>query len=153
MSLLITIAAFVSQAMVGVFHTMLGTALPAIRQTLSMGIAQAGIFGASAWLGFTLAIFAGGVLSDLIARHRVILLGCLMMGLGAPMLGAWTSFPLNCFLIALIGGGTGVVTSSTTALVMALFPGKEGPLVNSLHFFYALGTIAIQWLTLPLCIL
>jgi fucose permease len=139
--ILLTAAAFVSQTMVGVFHTMLGTALPAIRQTLSMGIAQAGIFGASAWLGFTLAILAGGVLSDLIARHRVILLGCLMMGLSALILGAWSSFPLNCLLIAVIGGGTGVVTSSTTALVMALFPGKEGLLVNSLHFCYALGTI------------
>ena len=136
-----TIAAFISQTMVGFFHTMLGAALPAIRQTLSMTIAQAGVFGASAWLGFTLAILAGGVLSDLIARHRVILLGCLMMGMGALILGSHTSFRLNCILIALIGGGTGVVTSSTTALVMALFPKKEGALVNSLHFCYALGTI------------
>jgi len=136
-----TAVAFVSQTMVGVFHTTLGTALPAIRTTLAMDIVQAGVFGSSAWLGYTVSVFAGGVLSDIFDRHRVILLGCLMMGLPALLLGKWASYPLNCFLIAMIGGGTGVITSSATALVMSLFPGKEGFIVSSLHLFYAMGAI------------
>jgi fucose permease len=133
---------FGAQAMVGVYHTILGASLPAMRVTLDLDLGQAGAFGSVFWLGFTVAILAGGVLADRHARHQVVMLGCWLMGLGSAMLGCWPYLWLNLVLICLAGGGTGVVTSSSTALVMGLHPGKEGFLVNVLHFFYALGTIS-----------
>jgi len=133
---------FGAQAMVGVYHTILGTSLPAMRVTLDLDLGQAGGFGSVFWLGFTVAILVGGVLADRYARHQVVMLGCMLMGLGSAMLGCWPYLWLNLVLICLVGGGTGVVTSSSTALVMGLHPGKEGFLVNILHFFYALGTIS-----------
>jgi MFS family permease len=43
---------------------------------------------------------------------------------------------------ALIGAGTGMIVSTSSALVMELFPRKEGMMMNVHHFFYALGAIA-----------
>ncbi|MEW6261847.1 MAG: MFS transporter [Thermodesulfobacteriota bacterium] len=138
---LITAVALAAQGMVGVFHTILGTALPAIRADLNLDLIQAGAFGGAAWLGFTFSILAGGLLADLIPRPRVVRLGCLMIGLGAVTFGEVRSLALNLLLIALVGGGTGVVTSGATALLMGLHPGREGIYTSVLHFFYALGTM------------
>ena len=140
--IIFSLSVFGAQAMVGVYHTVLGTSLPAMRASLCLDLGQAGVFGSVFWLGFTVAILAGGVLADRYARHQVVILGCLLMGLGSAMLGLWSSLWINLVLICMLGGGTGVVTSSSTALVMGLHAGKEGFLVNVLHFFYALGTIS-----------
>ena len=139
--MVLTVSAFLSLAVVGFFHTILGTALPAIRSSLDMTIAEAGLLGSSAWLGFTAAIFAGGALSDFFSRQRVLMLACFMMGLSAVFFGMCHFFGLNCFFIATLGAGTGMIVSSSSALVMDLFPGKIGPIMNVHHFFYAMGAI------------
>jgi fucose permease len=138
----LTIAAFTSLGMVGIFHTILGTALPAIRASFEMDVAKAGLLGSASWLGFTSAVFAGGALSDIFERQRILLLACLAMGLSAALLGRWRPFPLNCFLLGTLGAGTGVIVSSSSALLMRLYPGKEGRIMNLHHFFYATGAVA-----------
>jgi fucose permease len=140
-TMLLTISAFLSLAMVGFFHTILGTALPAMRLSFAMDMAQAGLLGSTVWLGFTAAVFAGGTLSDFFPRHRILMLACLMIGLSAIFFGMWHPFGLNCFFIGVLGAGTGVIVSSSSALVMELHPQKEGVIMNVHHFFYAIGAI------------
>jgi len=139
--MVLTVSAFLCLALVGLFHTILGAALPAIRNTLGITIAEAGLLGSSAWLGFTAAIFAGGALSDFFPRQRILMLACFMIGFSAVVFGVWHSFGLNCFFIAALGAGTGMIVSSSSALVMDLFPGKIGLIMNVHHFFYAMGAI------------
>jgi fucose permease len=138
----LTIVAFSSLGMVGIFHTILGTALPAIRASFEVDVAKAGFLGSASWLGFTSAVFAGGALSDIFERQRLLLLACLAVGLSAILLGRWRPFSLNCLLLGSLGAGTGVVVSSSSALLMSLYPGKEGRIMNLHHFFYAIGAIA-----------
>jgi fucose permease len=138
----LTIAAFCSLGMVGIFHTILGTALPAIRASFEVDVAKAGFLGSASWLGFTSAVFAGGALSDIFERHRLLLLACLAMGLTAIFFGRWRPFPLNCLLLGTLGAGTGMVVSSSSALLIRIYPGKEGRIMNLHHFFYAIGAIA-----------
>jgi fucose permease len=138
----LTIAAFSSLGMVGIFHTILGTALPAIRASFEVDVAKAGLLGSASWLGFTSSVFAGGALSDIFERHRLLLLACLAMGLSAILLGRWRPFSLNCILLGSLGAGTGMIVSSSSALLMSLNPGKEGRIMNLHHFFYAIGAIA-----------
>lgn len=133
---------FAALAVVGIYHAILGTSLPAMRMTLDLDLSQAGAMGSAFWLGYTVSILAGGVLADRYERHKVVILGSLLMGLGSAMLGYWPYLWPNLVLICMLGGGTGVVTSSSTALVMGLHPGKEALLISILHFFYALGTIS-----------
>ena len=137
----LTISVFLAMTLVGLFHTILGTALPALRLSFEMDIAQAGLIGSSSWLGFTAAVFAGGALSDFFPRHRVLMLACLMIGLSAMLFGRWQSFGWNCLLMGSLGAGTGMIVSSSSALVMDLFPGKTGTIMNIHHFFYAIGAI------------
>jgi len=138
----LTLAAFSSLGMVGLYHTILGTALPAIRFSLQLDISQAGYLGSSAWLGFAIAIFAGGALSDVMRSQRVLMAACWMIGLSALLFGLWMTFLLNCLFIGMVGAGTGIIVSSSSALVLKLFPGKEGRIINFHHSFYALGAIA-----------
>jgi fucose permease len=53
----------------------------------------------------------------------------------------WRSFPANCFLLGAIGAGTGMIVSSSSALVVVLYPRKEGVILSFHHFCYALGAI------------
>jgi len=138
----LTLAAFSSLGMVGLYHTILGTALPAIRFSLQLGISQAGYLGSSAWLGFSIAIFAGGILSDVLRSQRVLMTACWMIGLSALLFGRWEASLLNGLLIGILGAGTGMIVSSSSALVLELFPGKQGRIINFHHSFYALGAIA-----------
>ena len=136
-----TIAAFLSLGMVGTFHTIPGTALPAMRISFQIDTVQAGLLGTVSWSGFTLAVLAGGVLSDIFTRHRVLMIACLLIGLNALLFGLWRNFFLNCVFLGILGAGTGVIVSSSSALVIDLYPRKEGMIMNVHHFFYAIGAI------------
>lgn len=138
----LTLTAFASLGMVGLYHTILGAALPAIRSSLRLDLPQAGALGSSAWLGFAIAIFAGGALSDIMRIQRVLAVACFMIGLNALLFGRWTSVLSNCFFIGMVGAGTGIIVSSSSALVLELFPGKEGRAIHFHHSCYALGAIA-----------
>jgi len=138
----LTFAAFSSLGMVGIFHTILGTALPAMRISFQIDTVQAGLLGSVSWLGFTTAVLAGGVLSDIFKRHRVLMVACFLIGLGAMLFGVWREFLLNCLFLGTIGAGTGVIVSSSSALIIELYPKKEGVIMNLHHFFYAMGAIA-----------
>ena len=112
------LVAFLSLATTGIFHTILGTALPAIQVFLGMDTAQTGLFASFAWLGFTAAIFAGGILSDIFEQNLILTLACITAGLSSILFGFSSLVGLNCLLISLLGAGTGVISSSSSALVM-----------------------------------
>ena len=135
------LVAFLSLATTGIFHTILGTALPAIQVFLGMDTAQTGLFASFAWLGFTAAIFAGGILSDIFEQNLILMLACITVGLSSILFGFSSLVGLNCLLISLLGAGTGVISSSSSALVMKFYPRKEGLMINIHHFFYGIGAI------------
>ena len=135
------LVAFLSLATTGIFHTILGTALPAIQVFLGMDTAQTGLFASFAWLGFTAAIFAGGILSDIFEQNLILMLACITVGLSSTFFGISSLVSLNCLLISFLGAGTGVISSSSSALVMKFYPRKEGLMINIHHFFYGIGAI------------
>jgi MFS transporter, FHS family, L-fucose permease len=134
-------AAFLSLAMVGYFHAILGAALPAIRSFLDIDTARAGLMGSFFWMGFAVAIFAGGALSDHLRRSRILLGACVMIGLAGMLAGRTASFGLNVFFLAVLGAGTGMIVSASSALITDLHPGRAGGMMNVHHFFYSVGAI------------
>jgi FHS family glucose/mannose:H+ symporter-like MFS transporter len=140
-SLLITLSAFASITVVGVFHTIMGTALEEMRSFFGIGLVQAGIFGTAYWLGFTVAVFTAGVLSDYHPRILVLAGACILTALCGLTLGLGSLFWLNLIVVFFLGAGNGATVSSSSALLIELHTGKEGKTMSLHHFFYAIGAI------------
>jgi FHS family glucose/mannose:H+ symporter-like MFS transporter len=140
-SFAVSLGAFASIGMVGVFHTVLGTALAEMRPFFGMGLVQAGLFGSAYWAGFTLAVLAAGALSDRYPRSSVLTGSCMLTAFGGLTLGLNSVFWINLAIIICIGGGTGAIVSSSSALLMEMHSGREGMILNLHHFFYAVGAV------------
>jgi fucose permease len=140
-TLLVTLGAFASIIVVGVFHTIMGTALEEMRSFFAIGIVQAGTFGTAYWLGFTVAVFTAGVLSDYYPRIFVLVGACIITALCGLTLGLGHLFWLNLMDVFFLGAGTGAIVSSSSALLVELHTGKEGKTMSLHHFFYAIGAI------------
>jgi fucose permease len=138
----ITLGAFLSQALLGMSRTFLGTALPAIRATFDLNLLQAGTFPALLQLGFSLAVFAGGPLSDTLEKRRMLASGGLLIGFSLVLFGCsgWLGASLVC--IALVGVAGGLIESSSNPLLVQLFRGRESSVMNIHHFFFAVGSLS-----------
>ena len=138
---LIASGAFVSMSFNGMMRTVLGAALPAIRSSLQLNLVQAGTLTAFLQLGFSVAVFVGGPLSDLIKKSRLLMLGCLLMGIHLILFGFSTAFGLSLIVIGWVGIGGGLIESSSNPLLIQLFPGRESTVMNLHHFFFAAGSL------------
>lgn len=130
-----------SLGLVGMNHTMLGAALPAMRDTFGISIAKSGIIGSFSWLGFTIAILCSGVLSDLFSSRQVLGISCALTGACSILIGISTNFILHCVLIVLIGAGGGAIVVCSSAAIVELFSRKKSALLNIQHFFYTIGAV------------
>jgi len=139
---MVTSGAFVSMSFTGMSRTFLGTALPAIRSSLELTILQAGTLPAFLQLGFAIAVFVGGPLSDVLKKSSILLLGCLLIGLNLVLFGFSDWFWISIVGAGLIGIGGGLIESSSNPLLIQLFPGKESTVMNLHHFFFAAGSLA-----------
>jgi fucose permease len=139
---MITSGAFISMSFLGMSRTFLGTALPAIRSSLDLTLLQAGTLTALLQLGFAIAVFVGGPLSDLLKKSTLLMFGCLLMGTNLLLFGFSDWFWISLVGMVLIGIGGGLIESSSNPLLIQLFPGKESTVMNLHHFFFAAGSLS-----------
>jgi fucose permease len=83
---------------------------------------------------------AGGILSDLFRRDRLLLFGCFFLGSGVTLIGSLTSFPANVLLVIWMGFGSGLILSSSNALLVGLYPTRKGPIMNFHHGVFGVGS-------------
>jgi len=126
----------------GMSRTFLGTALPAIRSFLDLSLVQAGTFTVCLQFGFAGAVFAGGLLSDVLKKSAMLLLGCLFTGVNLLLFGLSPWFWVNLFAMIFVGIGGGLTEASSDPLLIQLFPGRESTVMNLHHFFFSLGSFA-----------
>jgi FHS family glucose/mannose:H+ symporter-like MFS transporter len=137
----ITFGAFISMSLLGMSRTFLGTALPAIRSSLDLSILQAGTLPVLLQLGFSIAVFFGGPLSDIFKKRSILVIGCLLMGVSFIFFAHLNSFWISLLWIILIGIGGGLIESSSNPLLIQLYPGRELRMMNFHHFFFAAGSL------------
>lgn len=138
---LTAILAFVSLSSVGVYHTIVGTALPQIVAYLNVSTLKAGLMGSISWLGFTFAVLVCGFLSDYLKSSMVLLVSCGVAGLASLVFGINSNFIFNCVFIGIIGGAGGAIVISTSAFIVGTFSKRRSLFLNYLHFFYTLGAV------------
>jgi fucose permease len=139
---MIVSGAFISMSFIGMSRTFLGTAMPAIRTSFELNILEAGTLTALLQLGFSIAVLAGGPISDLFKKQFILMIGCLLIGINLILFGVSEWFWINLFWITLIGIGGGLIESSSNPLLIQLYPGRESTVMNLHHFFFALGSLA-----------
>ena len=132
----IAVPTFISLGLMGSFHAFWGTTLPVLRAFLDLNIEQATILTAYNQAGQAIACLLGGLLCDLIRRDKILLIGCLLLGSGALILGGVKSYIANIVLIFWMGMGCGLMLSSSNALLVGLFPNRKGTILNIHHSVY-----------------
>jgi len=132
----IAVPTFISLGLMGSFHAFWGTSLPVLRTFLDLNIEKAAVLTAYNQAGQAIACLLGGLLCDLIRRDRILLLGCLLLGSGAFILGGVKSYLANIVLVFWMGLGCGLMLSSSNALLVGLFPERKGAILNIHHSVY-----------------
>jgi fucose permease len=132
----IAVPTFISLGLMGSFHAFWGTTLPVLRAFLDLNIEQATVLTAYNQAGQAIACLLGGLLCDLFRRDKTLLIGCLLLGSGALILGGLKSYVANIVLIFGMGLGCGLMLSSSNALLVGLFPDRKGSILNIHHSVY-----------------
>lgn len=138
---LITAATFTSLSLVGMSYTFLGTSLPSVRSYIGTDIERASLLTAFLQLGFAITNFAGGILSDRMARERVLLSGCFFTGSAALLFGLHHGYLFNLLITTAMGIGAGLVQSGSNALLVGLYPDRKGTILNLHHTLFAVGSL------------
>ena len=142
---IVTGPAFISLGLMGAFFAFWGTTLPAVRAFLDLSIEGAALLTACGQASHAAVCFLGGILSDLMRRDRVLMAGCFFLGSGVFLLGNLDTYSANMLLVLWMGIGSGLILSSSNALLVGLYPHKKGPIMNIHH-----GTFGIFSLVSPL---
>jgi fucose permease len=127
----IAVPTFISLGLMGSFHAFWGTTLPVLRAFLDLNIEQATVLTAYNQAGQAIACLLGGLLCDLFRRDKTLLIGCLLLGSGALILGGLKSYVANIVLIFGMGLGCGLMLSR-----VGLFPDRKGSILNIHHSVY-----------------
>ena len=136
----ITGPTFISLGLMGAFFACWGTTLPALRELLGLSIEEAAMLTAYGQASHALTCLAGGILSDLFRRDRLLLFGCFFLGSGVTLIGSLTSFAANVLLVLWMGVGSGLILSCSNALLVGLYPTRKGPIMNFHHGVFGVGS-------------
>lgn len=136
-----TVAAFLSLALNGLVLTAMGTSLPLVRDYLGIDINQGGTLMAVMQVGFTLFSLVAGLLSDSQSRERILMAGCVLLGLGTFFFCNVPSYSINLFITFVIGAGIGAILSGSNTLLISLYPARKGAILNIHHIFFGLGSL------------
>ena len=138
----ITFASFLALGCVGMTFAFFGASLPALRALLELNLAQAGMLAACLQVAFAVMSFVGGLMSDLAPRDKVLMAGCAFLGGSVILLGAFKPYPINLAAAFCMGVGAGLIVTGSNALVAALYPDRQGSVLNLLHVFFGIGSFA-----------
>ena len=136
----ITVAAFFSLGFMGMGLAIMGASLPVMRVFFNMSLEQAGLLTVYFQIGYAVNNFIGGLLSDMMRRERVIIAGCLFLGLGSIFFAFWNSLGLAFFLILVMGVGSGLILTGSNSLLVGLYPSRKASIMNIHHVFFGLGS-------------
>lgn len=137
----ITLAAFLALGLNGMTFAFFGTGLPALRTFLGINLEAAALLTALLQAGFSITSLLGGILSDMVRRDRILMAGCLVLGVGTYLLGYAPSFSATVWGVVLMGIGTGFILSSSNVLLVQLHPDRKGTILNIHHIFFGLGSL------------
>lgn len=136
---LLTASSFTSMLLLGIGVALIGAAAPAI----GLSAREIGLLQALQNGGFTVSVVVFGYLADVRSHSRLLIVGCVAMGLGLGLFYAHPGFLLNALIMIMIGIGIGVFEAVTDAMLFRLYPLRRSLAISLNHLFVTLGSLAI----------
>ena len=134
----LALTTFVSLGTLGFNFAFVGAALPEMLAEFGIRISRGSLIPATVQVAYALLCFLGGVVADFVNKRRILIVGCIVIGLGAGVVGLPSGFWANLLLFGVIGVGAGTVFISSNLLVIELFPENPGSYLNIHHLTFAL---------------
>lgn len=134
----LALTTFVSLGTLGFNFAFVGAALPEMLGQFGIRISQGSLIPATVQVAYALLCFLGGIVADFVNKRRLLIVGCIVIGLGAGVVGLPGGFWANILLFGVIGIGAGTVFISSNLLVIELFPENPGSYLNIHHLTFAL---------------
>ena len=134
----LALTTFVSLGTLGFNFAFVGAALPEMLAEFGIRISRGSLIPATVQVAYALLCFLGGIVADFVNKRRILIVGCIVIGLGAGVVGLPSGFWANLLLFGVIGVGAGTVFISSNLLVIELFPENPGSYLNIHHLTFAL---------------
>ena len=122
-----------------------GAVVGAAARNIGLTASQIGLILAIQNVGFGLAVWLAGALSDTTSKTRLLLIGSLILGFGFLTFYVSPSFPVNMGVMFFIGVGMGIFEGITDALLFDLHEERAAYHINVNHFFVTFGSMLIAF--------
>nr|MCW1957387.1 MFS transporter [Mycobacterium sp.] len=124
------------------FSTVIGPALPTIKEDLALGLSAQTWTITAYSLAFGAALVAGGRMGDLVGEVKMIVIGFVIFGGGLLMSAIATGGPLMISGRAIQGIGIGISAPATLSIVVNSFPLRQrGLAVGVWGFAHGFGLL------------
>ena len=126
---------------VGLVTIIRSPTLPFMIQDFNISLAIAGAVFTFRSIGSFFGVLLGGILSDVLGRKPLIVLGCLIQGIAlaaTALTKSWSFVLLFLFINGMAGGS---LSTSLNALIAELNAERRGAALNALHGIYGLGSL------------
>jgi fucose permease len=135
----ITASCYLAMLFLGIGGAVVGAAA----RNIGLTPGQIGLIIAVQNVGFGLAVWLAGALSDTTSKPRLLLLGSLILGFGFLTFYVSPLFGVNLAVMFVIGIGMGVFEGITDALLFDLHEARAPYHININHFFVTFGSLLI----------
>lgn len=130
----------IALALQGVYISSFGPLYPQLLSHFHLPQAEVGWIASANFLGATTAVLSATWLIGRLGARRILMIGPLLLGLGAIGVGVAPTWglALACALVA--GLGAGSVTSGIN-ISLASLPGGSAPILNAVNAMFGLGCV------------
>jgi len=129
-----------------------GILMPEMIGTLQISKAEAGAIASSFYAAYTIFAPLVGFLADRVSARKLIVLFCLIQGVGTLLMGAPSTLWQACLFFGIVGAGSSAMWTPVVTLVQRWFGVKRrGAVLGILSVSYAIG-YGIMGLLLPLLV-
>ncbi len=126
-----------------------GILMPEMIKGLQIGKAEAGAIASAFYVAYTVFAPLVGFLADRVSARKLIVLFCLVQGVGTLLMGAPSSLWQACLFFAIVGAGSAAMWTPVVTLVQRWFGVKRrGAVLGILAISYAIG-YGVMGLLLP----
>jgi fucose permease len=139
----LTFGCFLSFFAFGFIDNLKGPILPELLHAEKFTMTQGGTFFLSAYIGFVVATFLTGGISDVVGNRRILLLAAVCLCFGLIGVSQSESFWFLVWLMGCVGVGLGAIEVGANGLILELHHHNPGRYLNLLATFHGTGSFLV----------